>query len=364
MINFQNFIDYFDKSPLIIQLVWMAILVMFFLVVVVIFDLFILRRSLRKKQTRIKKLNKLFETLLVDYLYSGEPNEKISEQQQKIVDKIQSLLATKLNKKQCVISLEKLKNEISGEMAMDVQKLYFQLNLKKYAIANLKSRNWYIVAKAIKELSTFNVSEAQQQIATFLQHKKKEVAKEAQLYFVKLFNFKGLDFLNTLTTPLTEWDQIQLLSELQNFDNQQLPDCTAWLQSTNDTIVLFTLKLANIYNQFQLKDEIIKLLIHQNTAIRVQSIELLGNWQVTEIKPLLKETFELAPTAEKLAFLQLLENTLEPDDIPFLVENSTHLNFSIQYESLKMLKTISQESFQKVVQHAENKRIANYINNN
>lgn len=362
MINFQDFINYYEQSPLIIQLVWIGIVVMFFLVLIVISDLFFLRRNIRKNEAHIKKIQQKFETYLVDYLYSGNPNDEMSVEQQHIIAEIHSLLTTKLNRKQCVISLEKLKNEISGEMALAIQQLYFQLNLKQYAIANLKSRNWYIIAKAIKELSNFNVTEAQNTIALFLHHKKKELAKEARLYFVKLFNFEGLDFLNTLTTTLTEWDQIQLLSELQNFDNQQLPDCTAWLQSTNDSVVLFALKLSSIYNQFQLKDEILKLLYHPNNNIRVNGIIILSDWQVTEAKHILKEMYKTELTEVQEAFFELLENTFEPSDIPFLIENSNHSSFNIQFTALKLLRAVDVNSFQTVLQTAENKRITEFLN--
>jgi Leucine-rich repeat (LRR) protein len=62
-----------------------------------------------------------------------------------------------------------------------------------------------------------------------------------QLYLVNLFHFKGLDFLNRNKTPISEWDQIQLLEVLQLYKTQ-ISDISSWLKSSNESVVFFSLK--------------------------------------------------------------------------------------------------------------------------
>ena len=63
---------------------------------------------------------------------------------------------------------------------------------------------------------------------------------------------------------------------LQKFDNQEIPNITPWLQSENNSVVQFALKLAKIYNQF---DVINELLTENTEAIKDKLNENLNKAQ-------------------------------------------------------------------------------------
>ncbi len=48
-----------------------------------------------------------------------------------------------------------------------------------------------------------------------------------------------------------------------------------WLVSANDSVVIFALKLAEIYQQMQVKEEAIACLKHDNPKVRGQAIQTL-----------------------------------------------------------------------------------------
>ena len=182
---------------------------------------------------------------------------------------------------------------------------------------------------------------------------------------VNLFRFEGLSFLNDLETPLSEWAQLQLLEVLQKFDDQQICDIKPWLKSNNNTVVLFALKLAQIYNQFEVKDILIDLLSHKEKEIRICVIEVLTNMYGIEAKEMLKTNFNDLSIEEQLSFFGLLENLVVPSDEPFIEKHIFHKNFEIQLLALKILKTINIDKFMgldKLPSNKEAPEMYKYIN--
>jgi hypothetical protein len=345
MESYQYLIDYFENSPPIIQAVWITSCFFLIIIVILIFYLKYLRGHLRNNEKVVAKYQKEYESYLISYLYAGNEEEEISGEQQAIIEKLKISAADKFKRRIVVSTLLRLRNEISGEMAESIQKLYFQSGLISYALSRLKSKKWYVVAKGIRELTHFHVKEVHDEIVILVNHPKKEIRKEVQLYLVTLFHFEGLKFLNVLQTHLSEWDQIQLLEVLQHFENQELPNINPWLKSTNDSVVTFALKLAKIYNQFEAKDAIMELLAHQQKIIRVDAIHVLSNLQVVEAKDMLKNNFDKLSLEEQIAFFKLLENMYETSDEPFLLAHVTYENFEIKLSALKILKILNIEKF-------------------
>ncbi len=345
MNTFQFFLNYFEKEPILIQLVWLVSCLLLMVLVILIIYIKLLRNHLRKREKIIAKYSKKNEVLLVTYLYTESEEGLISKEQQIIIDKLKRGLTKKFKRTIIISSLLKLINEISGEMAEAIQNLYTQLTLEKYAIAKLSSKKWDNVAEGIRELTIFRVKEANEQVFKLVNHTQKEVRKEVQLYLVSLFNFEGLSFLDDLNTPLSDWDQIQMLGELQKIENQQIPDITIWLKSTNDYVVIFALKLAKIYNQFEMKEVLIELLAHKSQKVRLELISVLSHLYVTEAKEILKDKFLVKDIDEQIAFFKLLENLADPNDEDFIVQHVHHKNFEIKLMALKILKSINIDKF-------------------
>lgn len=367
MESYQYVADYLASTPFIIQLMW-AISAIFFISIIFLGTyLKFLRSYLRKKELVMTKYKNEYESDLINYLYAGSDEEAVTEQQQIIITKLRSLSVDKFKRKIIVSTFLRLRNEISGEMADSIQKLYFQSGFINYALVRLKSKKWHIVAAAIRELTQLQVKEVQDEILALVNHPKPEIQKEVQLYLVTLFNFKGLEFLNILKSPLSEWNQIQLLEVLQRFDEQELPNITPWLQSSNNYVVIFSLKLAKMYNQFELKDALLELLTHPSIKIRIDAIDVLGHLQIIEAKNILKEQFNTLSMEEQFAFLKLLENLYEKSDEPFLLEHINHENFKIKLTSLTILKMLNVEKFKSLKTFSEDSdfvKIFNFLENN
>jgi len=345
MIDIQYFVDYYNEFPFLVQLVWIVSGLLFSTIILLTIYLKVIRYYLRKKDKEFTKFKNEYEALLVEYLYADIESEEFNKEQQAIILKIKGHILFKNKRKMIISILYNLMNEVSGEMADSIKTLYYKTGLIDYALTRLKNKNWYIIAKGIGELTRFTVADVHDDVIKFIKHPKKEVRKETQLYLVSLYRFEGLSFLNELKTPLSEWDQVQLLEILQKLDDQEICDIRPWLQSTNDTVVLFALKLSQIYNQFEVKDLLMDLLSHQNKSIRIYVIEVLTHLYGIEAKDKLKANFNDLSIEEQISFFGLLEKLVIPSDEPFIEKHLFHKNFEIQLLALKILKSINIDKF-------------------
>ncbi|WP_413998848.1 HEAT repeat domain-containing protein [Flavobacterium sp. W1B] len=342
---YQYIIDYIKNTSELLLFLWALSAVFALTITGLILYLKYLRVRLKTKERIQKVYQKKYESNLIEYLYSGDEDAEISIEQQKIIDFLEKNSMDGLKRKLIITTLLKLRNEISGETADAIQRLYYQTGLINYASSKLKHKKWDVVARAIKELTQFEIKEVHSEIILLINHPKKEVRNETQMYLVKLFHFEGLDFLNVLTTPLSEWNQIQLLEILQNFIDQEIPDITKWLESSNNSVVIFALKLAKIYNQFEAKDAIINLLNHSDITIRIEAIDVLSNLGVTEAIPILKNDFYNRSIEEQIAFFKMMENTYENTDTPFILQFIDHENFEIRVSVMKILKVLNVDMY-------------------
>lgn len=338
---YQYCIDYFNDAPIIIQLSWVLSALFAVTLVSLIFYLKFLRSTLRTKERIQNVYLKKYESDLIEYLYSGNEDEEMTKEQGIIVNYLHKCAQNRLKRKLIITTLLKLRNEVSGETADAIKRLYYQTGLIDYGTLKLRSKKWEIVARGIKELAQFDVTEVHYNVIAQINHPKKEVRREVQMYLVKLFHFKGLDFLDLLKSQLSEWDQIQLLEILQNFDDQNLPSITKWLRSKNTSVVLFALKIAKIYNQYDSKDEIIKLLEHPDLNVRIDAIAVLSDLGVFEVVDLLKNNLNEKDIDEQIAFFKMMENMYTPSDVDFLFEYMNHENFDIKVSVNKIFKEMN-----------------------
>ncbi|TGV01951.1 hypothetical protein [Flavivirga rizhaonensis] len=366
MAAYQYLIDHFNEAPLLIQTAWAISCTLLLAIVILTLYLKLIRAALRKKDIETAKFREDYESTLIEYLYSDSEDGDITDHQIAIIEKLKVSVHIKSKRKIIISILYNLMNEVSGEMSDSIKLLYFKTELYNYALKRLENKNWYIIAKGIGELTRFKIEEAHDLVKPFIKHPRLEVRKETQLYMVNMFRFNGLSFLDELKNPLSEWAQVQLLETLQKFDDQQICDIKPWLKSSNQTVVLFALKLAKMYNQFEVKDTLIELLSHPIKKIRVKVIEVLTSLYGIEAKEMLKANFNELSLEEQISFFGLLEKLVVPSDEPFIEKHLFHKNFEIQLLALKILKSINLDKFMglsKSPKSRGNKKILKFVTN-
>lgn len=341
MVNLYNHIvDYLLNAPIIIQLTWFLSAVFLFVIIGLIIYLNHVRNRLRTKERILSVYQKKYEQDLIEYLSSVNESKEITKDQLIIINHLKKCSKSSLKRKLIITTFLKLKNEITGEMSDAIQVLYRQIGLNVYATERLKSKKWDLVAKGIRELTQFEIKEVHDEVILHVNHPQREVRLEIQRYLVKLFEFDGLEFLSLLKCQLTEYDQIQLLEILKKFDEQSPKNVSSWLESTNNSVVSFSLKMAKTFNQYEAKDAITKLLFHPDVQIRIEAIEVMTYFSDTESIAILKADFDNRYLDEQVAIFKMLENLYEIDDIPFLLNHFNTENFYIKSSIKKIFKAI------------------------
>lgn len=362
MNNALNLFYNLSDLPILIQIVWFTSGVLFLLIVYLIFYLYYLRNNLRNKEVVYKGIFNEFESNLISYLYLNEDFSTVNQDQLQIIDYYKKEAANSFKRKILIAVLTKLKNDISGEMAIAINQLYIKTGLMAYSLQKLKSNKWHKIALGIKELTQFEITNVYNEITKFQNYPKQEVRNQVQLYYVSLFHFNGLDFLNTLKTPISEWNQIQLLEILQKFEDQEITDITPWLKSSNISVVLFSLKLAKIYNQFQVIDTILTLLNHYSKEVRITAMEVLGYFQSMEMKEIIISNFKVRSLQEQVLFFKILDELALPTDENFVIAHTQNPNFEIRFFACKIVKKWHPEKINSVLKNnSKTEQIFNFL---
>lgn len=350
------------KFPLIETVIWSLIVVLIFIIAILVLYLKILRRNIRIKEKRNKKYRKNIEELLVEFLYSeNSNNERLSDDQKKIIKKFKKGLTSKRKRKIITETFLQLDQQVSGQMIVLMNRLYKEIGLLNFALRKLRSRKWYVVGIGIKDLRQFKVRRAKHAVAKLVNHHREEVRREAHLYFLELFGYEGLNFLNDLEVPLSDWDQVLLLGEVENLENHEITDVSHWLVSKNDYVILFVLNIVKVFNRFETKNELLDLLHHKNEEVRIKAIEVLTHFEVAEAKEILKNKYEKLSLKEKVAFYQLFEKTATAEDDLFLVEQIKEDDFEIKYKALKILNEVNINLYNKLEKESEDESYAKII---
>ncbi|MFN0730108.1 hypothetical protein [Polaribacter gochangensis] len=367
MDSIQEFINLFKEFPFIIKVMWGIAILSLLILVELTIHLKILRKRLRRHEASLLKFQNEYEELLISYLYASEETGELNKVQKKINSKIKLGLFKNFKRKIFVDVMIKLMNEVSGEVVEDLRKLYRELDLVKYAKLKLHHEKWHVIAIGIRDLRRFKIHEVADEVIGLINHPQEEVRREAHLYFLNVFNFKGLDFLSQLKASLSEWDQIGFFSVLQKFDEQEIPDLTKWLLSENDYVVLFTLNLVKIYNRIETKETLLKLLNHKNCEVRCKVIELLDYFYVVDAKPTLLRIYPELTEKEKNRVFRFLENMNDAEDAHFIFNHIETASFDSRVIGLKILKELNAPMFIELKEQTEDEqthKIFNFIENN
>lgn len=341
------------KFPLVESVIWTLVVVLLVVLVILIIYLKILRNSIRFNEAASIKYTNTIEALLVEYLYLEEQEGDFTKDQKIIIKKFKKGIPNRRKRKIITNTFLKLSMQISGNMIQIMHKLYEEIGLLNFDIKKLRSKRWNIIALGIRDLRQFEVKKVEHLIKKFVNHDREEVRREAHLYFLELFEFKGLNFLDNLKLPLSEWDQIQLLGEIEKFENQHILDVSKWLKSENDYVIIFILNIVKQFNKLETKDILLDLLHHTNIEIRLKTIEIVTYFEIPEAKEILKNKFLTLTLKEKTALFTLLEKVATKEDSLFVMNHINDNNYEIKYKALTTLKKFDKKLYDKLEKKSE-----------
>ena len=245
--------------------------------------------------------------------------EEAAAQPIPVPDEIIKLMPNAHFRKLLIDEIMSVKKNMSGTASENLQKLFLQLKLEKYALKSLKSRKWYVKAKAIQELTVMEIGEFVALLYPYTNDQNEHVRMEAQNALVQFNGFDGLRFLDIVSYPISDWQQIKLLQKLSVVPPANI-DLDGWLKSENSSVVVFALKLARNYHRFELHDEILPCLDHEDTRVRMEAINYFSLISTEETSDAFISRFLGEEFHHQIAMINAMQHIASEKDILFLVD--------------------------------------------
>ena len=322
------------------------------------------RNKMHIVQGKTDKLMGQYQTLLVDYLFS-ENNEYQFYQ-------IKQIATSEFNKEILINQMIDLSVNLSGEAKEKLRDLYLKLELDRDSIAKAYSRKWHIQIKGFRELAFMNIKEANWKIRDALKSKNDILRMESQLALIRLNEDDPFSFLDDLQRPFTLWEQLNAHEQII-FHNLPIPDFSRWINSPNNTVVIFSLRMIQVFKQIHASKAVIASLEHPDSEVRQTAIKVCGEIQLREALPHLKHLYKNEDYSNSLAIVQTMRKMPDESVLGFLKlvidkEEDVQLQIEAALAIAKMgetgisalVKLVKSEykNYQIIIRHVLDKRIS------
>lgn len=317
------------------------------LIVIMLAVLFV-TLTLRTRRKKLEKKKEAFKDELQDSMAEYLFDEETS--QADITSKIRSA-----GDKQVVIDeIMQLYANLSGEISNKLRELYIDLGLENESVAKTQSHQWHIRAKGFRELAQMNIKTVNDEIEKCLNSDNDVLRMEAQLAMIRLNYEDPFSFLNKLEKPFTAWEQLHVY-EMITRNQVSLPDFTNWLDSRNESIVIFCIRMIRAFKQAEGYQKLIKFLDHSNAEIRQETVSTFGELRILETLPVLKDRFALENQQTKLMILQAMAKMPEEENIEFLqsiLEPSNALRLEAA-EALSRIESFGVKGIETIIRRSD-----------
>lgn len=297
---------------------------------------FIVRHNRERNQLKEIKLVEKFQELFSEFLFSSENDNLLKDHIKRFIPYTKN----KFDKSILLKTIFNIHKDMTGAIAEKLKMLYIELEFVDDSIKKIKSSKWHIQIKGMRELSAMRIETVADDIALLSLDKNEVLRREAQLALVKINGFQALDFLNNLRYPLSEWQQLLLLETIQYFNENNMPPLEQLLKSENDSVVLFVLKVCRVFNLIKLEDNLIQLLNHENEIIKIETIIVLGELQITDSIAILKNQYPNSTKAVKIKIIELFGKIADKKSIPYLAKQLQVYDYETNLNVLRSIKAI------------------------
>ncbi len=205
--------------------------------------------------------------------------------------------------------LEKLvdsEKKFSGAAKSRIKGLFKEYDLRKEAERKLVQKKNHLIARGIHELTVMDVKEAVPKISSFLSHPSVRVYQEAQYAMVRFNGFEGLQFLDHLSSKISEWQQLRLLLSISSLPPDSEDIIGKWLESPNESTVIFTLKLIKKFQLLSFYTRVFELLGEAPVEVRIRSVQAIMSLENPQMVEDLSQVYDDQPDEVRIEILKVI----------------------------------------------------------
>ncbi|KUJ53331.1 HEAT repeat domain-containing protein [Chryseobacterium sp. JAH] len=244
--------------------------------------------------------------------------------------------------------------KFSGAAKDNIKHLFENYNLQNDALKKLSQNKSHLIAGGIQELTAMNSGHSLPEISKFLTHSSPQVYQEAQYAMVNFKGFEGLHFLATIQSVISEWQQLRLLGSITHIPENSEELIKGWLESANDSVIIFTLKLIRKFQLLSVYSMITQLLTHSSTEVRVQTVQTLLSVENASTITYLIEAYPDQPIEVRFEILKAIKSSGDKSALNFLKNQLLNSKESaVKVYAAEVLFSFGQQEFLMLVAQDE-----------
>lgn len=310
-------------------------IIFIFLVLLVSLFIFIVCYTINKRVSEAKK--KVWLETIADLINAAIFSTDESPICGELSEKLIALLKIQGFRNYMINALSDAKKNLSGSSAMNIKKLYEELSLDRDSFQKLKNNSWHIKAKGIQELAVMQQAKYVKHIFKLTTHANELVRNEAQCCLLNIYGFPGLRFLDVAEYPVSQWQHIQLLNKLNDVLPNNFDPIKKWLRSSNESVVVFALKLSAFYNCYAVYDDVIKCMENSCMQVKLTALAYLKKIGQEGTSKLILVSYYFQNKIIKLAVLNALIDLGTVADVPFLLRELNDKDDNVKAAAAKAL---------------------------
>lgn len=337
----------FLRLGYIVQPYYLLMATVFFLFIIATLILYVsvfLHR--RKRNSKIKQRLKLQYSDIIGQAIISDSIEELHAIVQARSSALSQWLLHPFARKVFIDELFRASQMIDGSASANIVWLYNHFQLNTDTEKKLRSKHWNVVAKSIQRLAALNQKELTVRIYRFTNSNNDHIRQQAQAAVVKLKGFEGLRFLDITNKPIEKWQQLCLLQELSRHTGYEEAQLKKWLHSQNKSVVEFSLMLVQTYRCYELHDDVVTCLAHEDDIVKQQAIITLKEIAESNTATVIVAHFASCSPVIQLQILHMLLSTGSAKEIPFLTTMLDHSDNLFKLAAAKAIKNIQQNGLE------------------
>ncbi|MBG6236403.1 hypothetical protein IWX76_002984 [Pedobacter sp. CAN_A7] len=208
---------------------------------------------------------------------------------------------------------------MTGTTATLLSAIYQRMDLEKSSVAKLQNNPWYIQVNGLQELQEMTPSfKSLNYIHGFLDSENNDLRIVAQAAHINLNQEHPFSFLEKAQQPLLDWHQVLLFDLICNNDKLQVPDFSANLKSRNQSVIIFSIKLIEYYQQLHAIPTLMEIMDHPEPKIKEAVIGALGKLDAEDGEQKMIAIYSQQCLSVKLKILKAVGDIASGKSLTFL----------------------------------------------
>ena len=350
----------FGESFALVNALIITILLSIFSMITMLIIILMNRRRMEKEEKIHQYLMEKYQSLIVDYLYGSATSKEFK-----------SIASDNYSRQVLIEQMIDVSVNLKGEESKKLIGLYKYLGLNKDSLARAHDYRWHKKIKGFRELAYMNIKDANDIIYKALNSSNEILRMEAQIALVRLSDNDHFSFLSELKRPFSLWEQITL-HDLIIQHNIPVPEFKKWVKSTNDSVVIFSLRMIREFTQIDAEEAVKDSLLHNSSEIKRIAVQVAGDMKLSSTLEIMKRMYKTQdyktcleivksmgkmPDTRMLGFLKMVLD--KEDDVQLQIEATKSIE-RMGEEGVKALVKIMKSEYKNyniIVRHVLDRRI-------